>query len=153
MKSTKDYLIVQILLSIGCLEFFGPMVKDTGESHLLNLEWVGHARIHLAWLLGYMFFSGLANLYFIWFRSPKTKDNLVIAAIWQMMHILGFWFAVALAPTYHGQLVDEHYHIFIFGIEENVFVFGVLTLILGAAIYFLRKIDTPSLKQESPIIS
>ena len=146
MKLVKYYRRVQILLTIGCLEFFGPMIKDTGESHLLNTEWVGHARIHLAWLLGFMFFSGLANLYFIWFRQPKTKENLIVVTIWQAMHILGFWFAVGFAPLYEGQLVDHRYHTYIFGIEENTFVFGVLTIVLLAAIYFLRKIDMETLK-------
>jgi len=67
------------------------MAKDTGASHLMNPEWVGHARIHLGWLLGFMFFSGLANLYLIWFRQPKIKDNLKVVALWQGMHLLGFW--------------------------------------------------------------
>ncbi|MEL7248069.1 MAG: hypothetical protein AAFO03_06610 [Bacteroidota bacterium] len=141
MKRVSHYRLVQILLTLGCLEFFGPMLKDTGESHLMNAEWVGHARIHLAWLLGFMFFSGLANLYFIWFRRPQTKENLTIVAIWQAVHILGFWFAVGFAPFYSGQLVDHQYHTHIFGIEENAFVFGVLSVVLLIAIFYLRKIE------------
>ncbi len=141
MKLPKHYRTVQILLTLGCFEFFGPIFKDTGTSHLLNPEWVGHARIHLAWLLGFMFFSGLANLYFIWFKKPQTKENLTISVIWQVTHLLGFWFAVIFAPMYSGQLVDHQYHTFIFGIEENAFVFGVLSIILLIAIYYLRKIE------------
>lgn len=140
MKLPKHYRTVQILLTLGCLEFFGPMFKDTGTSHLMNPEWVGHARIHLAWLLGFMFFSGLANLYLIWFRQPKIKDNLKVVALWQGMHLLGFWGGIGLAPLYNGQLVDHRYHTFILGIEENAFVFGVLSIILLVAIYFLRKV-------------
>ncbi|MEM6263914.1 MAG: hypothetical protein AAGI38_15475 [Bacteroidota bacterium] len=153
MKASSPYRITQILLTIGCLEFFGPMVKDTGVSHLMNEHWVGHARIHLAWLLGFMFFSGLANLYFIWFRKPQTKDNLFIAAVWQAMHIIGFWAAVVLAPFYNGQLVDPHHHIHIMGIEENTFVFGILSIVLFAAIYFLRQIKPEPSKQETSMIS
>ena len=48
MKLSKNYRAVQILLTIGSFEFFGPIFKDTGTSHLMNPEWVGHARIHLA---------------------------------------------------------------------------------------------------------
>lgn len=140
MDQSKLYRTVQILLTIGCLEFFGPMVKDTGVSHLLNPEWVGHARIHLGWLLGFMFFSGLANLYLIWWKKPKAKSNLTMSALWQGTHLAGFWCAVVLAPSYGGQLVDHRYHTFILGIEENAFVFGVLTIVLLAAIYFLRKL-------------
>ncbi|MEM1321837.1 MAG: hypothetical protein AAGG75_16375 [Bacteroidota bacterium] len=148
MKLAKHYRTVQILLTLGCIEFFGPMIKDSGESHLMNAEWVGHARIHLAWLLGFMFFSGLANLYFIWFRQPRTKENLNIVVIWQAMHLLGFWFAVAFAPMYEGQLVDHRYHTYIFGIEENTFVFSIMSVVLVIAIYFLRKIKTASLSAE-----
>ena len=138
---TKHYRTTQILLTIGCFEFFGPMVKDTGVSHLMNPEWVGHARIHLAWLLGFMFFSGLANLYLIWYRKPKSIDHLKVSALWQAVHLFGFWGAVILAPMYGGQIVDHRYHTYILGIEENTFVFGVLSIILCAAIYFIRKIS------------
>lgn len=141
MNFPKYYRTVQILLTLGCLEFFGPMLKDTGASHLMNEEWVGHARIHLGWLLGFLFFSGLANLYLIWFRQPKIKDNLKVAALWQGMHLAGFWSAILLAPVYGGQLIDDRYHTYILGIEENGFVFGVLTIILLTAIFFLRKIN------------
>ena len=134
----KHYRTVQILLTIGCFEFFGPMVKDTGASHLLNTEWVGHARIHLAWLLGFMFFSGLANLYLIWMKKPKSTSNLYMSVLWQGAHLAGFWSALIFSPLYDGQLVDHRYHTFILGIEENAFVFGVLTIIFLIAFYFLH---------------
>ena len=116
------------------------MSKDSGASHLMNDEWVGHARVHLAWLLGFMFFSGIANLYLVWFRKPEIKDNLKVVALWQAVHLAGFWSATFFVPHYHGQMVDLRYHTFILGVEENVFVFTILTIVLLAAIYFLRKI-------------
>lgn len=33
MNLPKHYHTIQILLPLGCLEFFGPMLKDTSESH------------------------------------------------------------------------------------------------------------------------
>ena len=140
----KHFRTAQILLTIGCFEFFGPMLKDTGVSHLMNPEWVGHARIHLAWLLGFMFFSGLANLYLIWFRKSQSIGYLKVSALWQTAHLLGFWGAVVLAPVYGGQIVDHRYHTYILGIEENTFVFGVLSIVLVAAIYFIRKLSQKS---------
>ena len=139
MKLPKHYRAVQILLTIGSFEFFGPIFKDTGTSHLMNPEWVGHARIHLAWLLGFMFFSGIANLYLIWIRKPLIKDNLKVVALWQGMQLLGFWSALALSPLYKGSLIDPRYHSHILGIEENAFVFTLLTIVLILAIYLLRK--------------
>lgn len=138
MTTNRSYRIAQILLTLGCLEFFGPIIKDTGMSHLMNPEWVGHARIHLGWLLGFMFFSGLANLYLIWIKSPQSKSNLNMSVLWQGAHLLGFWGSVAFSPLYNGQLVDMRYHTYILGIEENVFVFAIMTIILLIAIYWIR---------------
>lgn len=149
MKLANPYRTVQILLTIGCLEFFGPILKDSGVSHLLNPEWVGHARIHLAWLMGFMFFSGLANLYFIWFRQPKTKENLIIPTLWQATNLLGFWLAVVLSSLYKGQLVDHRYHTHILGVEENAFVFGALSILLAVVVYFLQQIKTESYRYET----
>ena len=138
----RNLLIAQILLTIGVFEFFGPMIKDTGESHLMNSEWVGHARVHLAWLLGYMFFSGLVNLYFIWFRKPFHISHLYLSCLWQATHLAGFWAAVLFVPAYHGALVDHRYHTYILGMEENTFVFTVLTIVLAVAyIWIKRKVE------------
>jgi hypothetical protein len=145
----KHYRKIQVLLTLGCVEFFGPMVKDTGASHLLNEEWVGHAKIHLGWLLGFMFFSGLANLYLIWIRGGDRLACLKVTALWQGCHLAGFWGAVITAPMYGGQLVDERYHMHILGIEENAFVFGILTIILIAAVYFLRLAQSESSSQRA----
>jgi len=68
--------VVQVLLTITSLEFFGPILRDYSPSHAFNPTWVGHARVHLVWLLGFMFFSGLANLYLIWLRRPREIRNL-----------------------------------------------------------------------------
>lgn len=134
----RKITIVKVLLTISCLEFFGPILKDTGHSHLMNEEWVGHAKVHLAWLLGYLFFSGLANLYFIWFRKPFSLNHLKIVALWQACHFAGFWAAIAFVPNYGGVIADPRYHTYILGMEENIFGFTVLSLILVAAMYLMK---------------
>ena len=48
---SKRFRVAQVLLTIGVFEFFGPIVRDTSATHLLNPTWVGHARFHLAWAL------------------------------------------------------------------------------------------------------
>ncbi|TMB05181.1 MAG: hypothetical protein E6J70_02575 [Deltaproteobacteria bacterium] len=72
--------IVKVLLTITSLEFFGPILRDYSPSHAFNPTWVGHARVHLVWLLGFMFFSGLANLYLIWFRGRSSRPTRANAA-------------------------------------------------------------------------
>jgi hypothetical protein len=139
--------VVQILLTVTALEFFGPAIRDTGHSHLLNSEWVGHARVHLVWLLGFMVCSGFANLYFIWRKkSPKLPD-LYLSLIWQGCNLVGFWIAVLLVENYGGAIVDLRYHMRIFGIDENVFGFSILTALYLFAFAFLQTRVVPQLRR------
>ena len=137
-ESDRSIRAVQILLTIVALEFFGPIVRDYGPSHVFNPTWVGHARVHLVWLLGFLFFSGLANLYLIWLRRPRDRRNLWLSALWQACNLGGFWMAYALAPSYQGQMSVPGIHTHILGYDENVFVFGVLTAVLIVACVLLR---------------
>ncbi len=125
----KEIWAVRILMTVCVMEFFGPWFKDYSGSHLFNPDWVGHARVHMMWLLGFFLFSGIANLYLIWFAKPLRLANLYIAFMWLGANFLGFWLAVIMAPHYHGQLVVPHHHVMILGVEENVFVFSVLGVI------------------------
>ena len=134
---------VQGLLTITSLEFFGPILRDYSPSHAFNPTWVGHARVHLVWLLGFMFFSGLANLYLIWFRRPPEVRNLWLSVLWQACNLGGFWVAYVLAPSYQGQITVPGIHTHILGYDENVFVFSLLTVVLVAA-GLLRRAATGS---------
>jgi hypothetical protein len=124
---------VQVLLTVSALEFFGPILRDYSPSHAFNPTWTGHARVHLVWLLGFMFFSGLANLYLVWLRYPRDPANLQLSIVWQACNLGGFWAAWVLAPSYEGQITVPGIHVHIFGYDENVFVFAVLSVILVAA--------------------
>lgn len=138
--------VVQALLSVTALEFFGPAVRDTGHSHLLNAEWVGHARVHLVWLLGFMVCSGIANLYFIWRQKRPKLPDLYLSFIWQGCNLVGFWIAIIFVNTYGGAIVDLRYHMRIFGIDENVFGFSVLTALYLFAFVFLQTRVVPHLR-------
>lgn len=145
----RNLLIAKILLTIGVLEFFGPLLKDTGASHLMNSEWVGHARVHLAWLLGYMFFSGLVNIYFIWIRKPFKLSHLYLSCLWQATHLVGFWAGILFVPLYGGAIVDHRYHTHILGVDENIFVFAVLSIVLAAAYIWIKTKVEPFYKSEA----
>lgn len=123
----------QILLTIVALEFFGPIVRDFGPSHAFNPQWVGHARVHLVWLLGFMFFSGIANLWLIWFRRPFEAANLWLSVLWQGCNLGGFWVAYLLVDVYQGMITVPETHVHILGFDENVFAFTILTILLVAA--------------------
>lgn len=129
---------VQVALTLTALEFFGPILRDSGASHALNPDWVGHARVHLVWLLGFLFFSGLANLYLIWLRRPFELRNLWLSAGWQSCNLGGFWVAYLLGPAYGGAITVPGIHTHILGFDENVFVFAVLSLVMAGVWLALR---------------
>jgi hypothetical protein len=131
--------IAQGLLTICALEFFGPVVRDYGPSHAFNPAWVGHARVHLVWLLGFMFFSGVANVYLIWFRRPRSIRNLWLAAAWQACNLGGFWVAYLLVSAYEGSMTMPGFHTHVLGVDENVFAFCVLTGLWGVAVLLLAR--------------
>lgn len=138
MSPESRLLAVRIALSVTALEFFGPVLRDFSPSHALNPTWVGHARVHLVWLLGFMFLSGLANLYLIWWRRPFELRNLWLSAGWQSCNLGGFWIAYLLCPVYEGAITVPGIHTHILGFDENVFVFSVLSIVMVGVLAALR---------------
>jgi hypothetical protein len=129
----------QLLLTLTAFEFFGPIVRDINATHALNPDWVGHARLHLIWLLAFMGLSGVVNLHLIWLRRPFDVRNLWLSFAWQACNLGGFWIAVVLAPAYGGAVTMPDTHVYIFGFDENVVAFTILsTLLLAAGAALLR---------------
>ena len=139
----RNIRIVQVLLTVVAFEFFGPIVRDYGPSHALNPTWVGHARLHLVWLLAFMGFSGLANLWLVWLRRPFEVRNLWLSVAWQCCNLGGFWVAFALADAYGGVVTLPETHVHVFGWDENVFVFAVLSILMAVACALLARVATP----------
>lgn len=129
----KGLMLVRVLLTVCVFEFFGPWGRDYSTSHLFNPDWVGHARVHMMWLLGFFLFSGVANLYLIWFVRPLRLIHLYTAFAWLGANFLGFWLAVLMAPVYDGLIVVPGIHVHPLGIDENVFVFAILSTIYAVA--------------------
>lgn len=136
-----DAFWIRVGLTICVLEFFGPIVRDFGDSHALNPTWVGHARVHLVWLLGFMLFSGIVNLYLIWVRRSAGLGDLWLSAVWQSCNLAGFWFAFLLLPVYDGDMTIPGVHTQMFGIDENVFVFTLLSVLMAAILVALRRAE------------
>lgn len=153
MTHSRSVRTVQILLTLIAFEFFGPAIRDTGVSHLLNVEWVGHARLHLAWLLGFMVCSGIANLYFIWRRHTPKIPDLHISFIWQGCNLVGFWIATVLVDSYGGAIIDPNHHAHIFGIDENVLAFTALTVLYVIALVILRTRVVPQRREQPNVQS
>jgi len=136
--------LAQLLLTLTALEFFGPIVRDINATHALNPDWVGHARLHLIWLLAFMGLSGVVNLWLIWFRRPFDVRNLWLSVAWQACNLGGFWMAVVLAPAYGGAVTMPDTHVHILGLDENVVAFTVLSALLLASAAALRRVTIPA---------
>jgi hypothetical protein len=80
----------------------------------------------------FMFLSGLANLYLLWLRRPFEVRNLWLSFAWQGCNMGGFWLSVVLAPSYGGAVTMPDTHVHIFGWDENVVVFTILSALLLA---------------------
>jgi hypothetical protein len=142
MTQDQRMLAIRIALTITALEFFGPVVRDYHPSHAFNPDWVGHARVHLVWLLGFMGLSGVVNVYLIWFLRPFEVRNLWLSVVWQSCNLGGFWIAYLLNGHYHGAITVPGIHTHIFGIDENVFGFSVFSIIMVGVVALLATRDT-----------
>jgi hypothetical protein len=146
MTPERRIRLVRIALTLTAFEFFGPVLRDFHPSHALNPDWVGHARVHLVWLLGFMGFSGIANLYLIWLRRPFDLRDLWLSAAWQGCNLGGFWVAYLLTPIYDGLITVPGIHYQILGFDENVFAFSILSIILLVAVATLRSLGQGALR-------
>lgn len=147
MKQEKILNLSKILLTIGALEFFGPIARDTNSSHLLNDAWAGHARFHLMWTIGLWGSMGLYSIYLLWGKKDLRIKDLYTCLILQVMNAIGFWLSVLLASTYSGDIFDANIHVGILNINENIFVFSVLSTLLLINFTILKRVIKPNFKE------
>jgi hypothetical protein len=149
MKQEKMLKISKALLTLGALEFFGPIIRDTNASHLLNSTWVGHARFHLMWNIFLWACMGVYSVYLLWGKKDFSIKDLYLCLIMQVMNAIAFWGSVVFAGAYSGDVFDENIHVGIMNINENVLVFSVMSLLLIFNYLIIKKIIEPTLKEVS----
>lgn len=118
---------VQILLTLMVFEYFGPALRDANASHASNPAWAGHAKFHMVWFIAMMVALGGVNLYLIWGRKPVQFRDLALSAAFQGCTLIGFWTACVLVDVYGGLIFVPGIHLRVFGLDENVFTFILLT--------------------------
>jgi len=65
------------------------------------------------------------------------RDEVFVPIFLGLMFAIGFWIATVFGPAYGGALVDPNGHVqTIAGIEANMFLFSVVTMLLSAALGF-----------------
>ncbi|MEM6383812.1 MAG: DUF6640 family protein [Pseudomonadota bacterium] len=112
--------------------FYGfiPALADLNETHLFNPLWSEHARFHTAWFLAFTAGVSSIALFLIW-----RRDEVFVPIALGMMFAAGFWVATLFRDGYGGALVDSNGHTHtIAGIESNMFLFSVVSILLVAAL-------------------
>ncbi|MEM0976877.1 MAG: DUF6640 family protein [Pseudomonadota bacterium] len=131
MRLVVKIAITCVTLIYGVL----PAIADLNETHLYNPGWSPHARVHGVWFLVFGASMAFTSIYFVW-----VKDNLVLPIFVGLMFASGFWVAFLTSGLYGGALVDENgVEARVLGLESNVFVFSVVTIVLLSALAFAVK--------------
>ena len=128
---TSKYL-TSICLILGSII---PIIVDTGHTHLFNVDWDEHSRVHEVWRLVTNLSIAVIGLYILWF-----KNYLFLAAILSTCIIFGFFIAVITMPLYDGLAIGEGIQEpNPFGIPANIFLFMIIGTLQFISISILLK--------------
>ena len=128
---TSKYLTT-ICLILGSII---PIIVDTGHTHLFNVDWDEHSRVHEVWRLVTNLSIAVVGLYILWF-----KNYLFLAAILSTCIIFGFFIAVITMPLYDGLAIGEGIQEpNPFGIPANIFLFMIIGTLQFISISILLK--------------
>lgn len=124
-------MISRILITVVTFLYgIAPLFADLNMTHVLHPEWTPHARFHMVWLLGTNTSIAVLALWLLWSRA-----QLVLSAVLGLCVMTGFWFAVATRGLYGGTLADVGgIETRILGVEGNSFLFGLIVVMLFAAL-------------------
>jgi hypothetical protein len=75
--------------------------------------------------------------YLIWLLRPFELRNLWMSVCWQSCNLGGFWIAYVLVPVYDDAITVPGPHTHVFAIDENLFAFAVLSIVMAAALALL----------------
>ena len=131
-------MISRILITVVTFLYgIAPLFADLNMTHVLHPEWTPHSRFHMVWLLGTNTSIAVLALWLLWSRA-----QLVLSAVLGLCVMTGFWFAVATRGLYGGTLADVGgIETRILGVEGNSFLFGLIVVMLFAALLMRPKKD------------
>ena len=131
---TSKYLTT-ICLILGSII---PIIVDTSHTHLFNVDWDEHSRVHEVWRLVTNLSIAVVGLYILWF-----KNYTFLPAILSTCIIFGFFIAVITMPLYDGLAIGEGIQEpNPFGIPANIFLFMIIGTLQFISILILLKKKT-----------
>ena len=115
---TSKYLTT-ICLILGSII---PIIVDTGHTHLFNVDWDEHSRVHEVWRLVTNLSIAVVGLYILWFKNYSFLPAILSTCI-----IFGFFIAIISMPLYDGLAIGEGIQEpNPFGIPANIFLFMLI---------------------------
>ena len=128
---TSKYLTT-ICLILGSII---PIIVDTGHTHLFNVDWDEHSRVHEVWRLVTNLSIAVVGLYILWFKNYSFLPAILSTCI-----IFGFFIAIISMPLYDGLAIGEGIQEpNPFGIPANIFLFMIIGTLQFISISILLK--------------
>ncbi|QHI38823.1 hypothetical protein IMCC3317_42230 [Kordia antarctica] len=107
---------------------------ELNETHVWNLDWTPHARIHEVWQLFTNSSIGILCLWLVWFKKETT-----ISALLSLFVTGGFLAAYLLKSSYGGSMQhSDGTEKMLFGINMGVLGFGIAFVLIIIALVFSK---------------
>ena len=135
--TAQSKLTLAKLIVTGCVLFYSlvPAFIDIGPSHIAAPDWTPHGRFHLSWALIANIIAMPILLFAVWSKLHGTGRSVRLVAFLGLAYTLGFFIAAAMREQFGSELHDPgHAHLQL-GLDGNLVVNGVMTLLLAAAIF------------------
>jgi hypothetical protein len=132
----------KILITVGIF-FYAVTVPffEINDTHVFNLAWQAHARLHEVWQLSTNTAIGLFSLWLTW-----SKNNIRLAALMTTFVTGGFLVAYSLRGHYGGSMIlTDGSEKILFGMNLGVFSYTLAIFLATAAVM----INNTTLKQVS----
>ncbi|PCJ22456.1 MAG: hypothetical protein COA96_14340, partial [SAR86 cluster bacterium] len=130
--------LAKILLTIAAIQLgVIPPIVDFSTSHVFNLDWAPHAKLHMVWLLTT---GGLLSVYvwvLLWLPAKHSFQRLRHACVPGWVVLTGFFVAAVFRDSYGGSLADPGADIEIMGISGNVISFSIAAIFQAAGTFII----------------
>lgn len=126
-------MLAKLIITIGALLYgLGVPLLEINQTHVFNLQWEAHARLHEVWQLATNSALALLALWLTW-----RRQQIRLASLLSMLVTGGFLFAYFARHFYGGSMVlSDGSEKLVLGINLGLFAFGIVFVLLG--LVFLR---------------
>ncbi|MDG2046762.1 MAG: hypothetical protein P8J79_06050 [Halioglobus sp.] len=120
-------------VAIALYTVIPPLVDLITDTHVFNIQWVPHARMHTVWLLGTTSGVGLIALYLLWSADAHDRFRINLSGILSVVVLGAFFLSAVTISLYGGSLSDMADDLYKgpFGVDANLFLFTIAAILLA----------------------